>query len=201
MVIESTVIRKTNSRKFQTFFYNSFSIEKKNRLNNPFCDKRRASSYCYYVVCSPCLSFASLCYLSSIPCLASGQERASLVMHQSRKIGWFVFFFRLKTNSKRKLGILLCPKQHTTTFHTHTATKRRGVDTFWLSTRWPINVYVDSNSRNLWTRRYKTWLFLKWLMNTSPTKHLVADSLVLEYYWYGVRVSPASWITLLQYDE
>ena len=64
MVIRKRYCSKKNTRKFLTFFNNSFSIEK-TRLTNLFCEKRRASCYGCFVVCS---IRNGLSYLSKVPC-------------------------------------------------------------------------------------------------------------------------------------
>ena len=101
---------KKNTRNFLTFFYNSFSIEKKKQTKQPIF--RKETRMLLPMLCrllnSNCLS-----YLSSVPCLASEARQGTLLSPVkkilpgnvicSRKMGRFVFFFRLKTNSKRKL--------------------------------------------------------------------------------------------------
>ena len=64
MVIRKRYCSKKTTRKFLTFFNNSFSIEK-TRLTNLFCEKRRASCYGCFVVCS---IRNGLSYLSKVPC-------------------------------------------------------------------------------------------------------------------------------------
>ena len=64
MVIRKRYCSKKTTRKFLTFFNNSFSIEK-TRPTNPPREKRRASCYGCFVVCS---IRNALSYLSKVPC-------------------------------------------------------------------------------------------------------------------------------------